>query len=644
MELTPELMVDGWSPSQVAVAPDGRWVVYVVQPVTSGGPGRSALWLAPVDGGQQPRQLTDGKEPARTPRWTADSSAVLFLAGDRLERIGVDGGDRTELLHWDGEIVDHHGLPDGTLVLVGAQQGEDGENDVILWCDARPGDALWTLAPGDGAPQRLEALGDRHVVAVEPRPDGEALAVVSWEVPDEEPGARTARLHVVDVRTRTATDLGPAAYEAGSPAWWQDADAAWHVSYLAVTPPGLVGGLAVLDAPVPAAGGAPVAHRNLTEGMDACPTELLQTAAGPPLALFAEGLDSALYRLDPASGRFERLTAFAGSADGLAVERSGDVVALRLSTSYAPYDVYACRLGEPPRRLSDTRPHYRAVAWGAQERLRWRAADGLDLDGLLVLPPGRTRADGPFPLHVMVHGGPYERYVDMLQFNFYLSPQWLAANGHAVLLPNPRGSQGHGHAFAARVAGAIGGAEFTDTMAAVDLLVAEGVADPEGLSVSGWSHGGFMAAWAVTRTDRFRAAIVGAGIADWGLQIAHGELGAQEAALCGSTGWEGPGPHPHDAVSPISYASRITTPVLIVHGEQDTNVPLSQARYLQRALSHHGVPHEVAVYPGGGHYIARRDHQLDILRRTADFLARHVHRSPGGSPDHSPGGGDAPRS
>ncbi|WP_236653222.1 S9 family peptidase [Streptacidiphilus melanogenes] len=635
MELTPELMVDGCSPTQPAMSPDGRWVVYVVRPVAPEGPTGTALWVAPVDGGQQPRQLTDGKERVRSPRWTADSSAVVFLTGARLRRIDVDGGDPTET-GWDGEVTDHRCLPDGTLVLVGAQAVEEQESDVILWGVPRPGDGLWTLAPGDGAPLRLEALGDRHVVDAEPRPDGEALAVVSWAVPDEEPGARTARLHVVDLRTRTATDLGPAAYEAGSPAWWQDADGVWHVSYLAVTPPGLVGGLAVLDAPVdvPAsdADGSSALHRNLTEGMDACPTQLVQTADGPPLALFAEGLDSALYRLDPGSGRFERVATLPGGADGLTADRSGEVVALRVSTAHAPVDVYAGGLAEPLRRLSDTRPHYRAVTWGTQERVAWRAADGLDLEGLLVLPPGRTRADGPFPLHVLVHGGPYERYSDRLQFFFSLSGQWLAANGHAVLLPNPRGSQGRGHAFAATVAAAVGGDEFTDIMAAVDVLVAEGVADPEGLSISGWSHGGFMAAWAVTRTDRFRAAIVGAGIADWGLQVAHGELGAQEAALCGSTGWEGPGPHPHDAVSPVSYASRITTPVLILHGEQDTNVPLSQALYLHRALSRHGVPHEVAVYPGEGHLVARRDHQLDIAHRSADFLARHVRgRSAGGA-------------
>lgn len=610
------------------------------------GPPFSALWVASTTDAVTtlPKQITDGTEQVEGPRWTDDSAALVFLADGRLKRVDADGGGERELLRWDGEITDFRPVAGGAIVLVGSQGDEaaNGADDVILW-GTRPGDGLWLLTPGDaGGPRPLAGLGDRHVVSIEARPDGQALAVISWEMPDDEPGARTARLHTLDLRpglhARTGDapaddtmDLGPAALEADSPVWWRVGEL-WHVSYLAITPPGDLGGLAVLDVPVPGAGDSPAAHRILTSGMDICPMELAQCADGPPLALFADGLDSALHRFDPASDRFVRLTAVRGQASDLAVggssgdgdTGSSEIVAFRVSAGNAPHDVHVWRGGDELTRISDTRPHYREITWGAQERLVWHAQDGLALEGLLVLPPGRDRADGPFPLHVIVHGGPYGRFADLLQFEFYQSAQWLAAAGHAVLLPNPRGSQGRGHAFATTVLGAVGGAEYTDIMSGIDFLIGEGVADPGRLSISGWSHGGFMAAWAVTRTDRFRAAVVGAGPVDWGLQVAHGELGTQEAALGGSTGWEGPGPHPHDAISPISYASAITTPVLIVHGEKDTNVPLSQALYLHRALSHYGVPHQLAVYPGAGHYVAGRNHQLDIMYRTRDFLARHV--------------------
>jgi dipeptidyl aminopeptidase/acylaminoacyl peptidase len=272
--------------------------------------------------------------------------------------------------------------------------------------------------------------------------------------------------------------------------------------------------------------------------------------------------------------------------------------------------------------LPRARPELDGVALGTQQPLVYRAADGLDLDGLLVLPAGQTASAGPFPLITIVHGGPYDRYADRCQLFWFPSAQWLATAGYAVFLPNPRGGQGHGHQFAASVAGRVGREEWTDILTGIDLLVTEGVADPDRLGVAGWSHGGFMAAWAVGQTERFRAALVGAGVVDWGMLAATGENGQFEAALGGSTGWSGVGPHPHDAVSPISFANRIRTPVLILHGAEDTNVPLGQAVYLHRALRHFGVEHEFVIYPREGHSIRERHHQLDVLRRTRAWFDR----------------------
>lgn len=673
-QVTPELLVDCLSPSRPAVSPDGRWVAYVVGPIVVKGPPYSTLWVAAADGEGGPRPLTDGTHRVAAPRWTPDSAALDLLADGRLTRLTLDGRERP-LTAWDGAISDHLPLVGGELTALIAQGGAgdasgdvgdagdaegaggaggafggagdaegagdladsgDAGSDVVL-VGTEPGDGLWLLTPGDPAPRRVKALGDRHVVAIGQRPDGRALAVISWDVPDDEPGALTARLHVVDLAADTAQDLGRAALDAGSPVWWREGDA-WHVSYLGLTPHAMSGGAAVLDVTVPAAGDAdgadaatPLwgnvvggAHRDLTAGFDSCPTELTQTADGGPLALFAAGLDTTVQRLDPATGRFAFLTLLGGAARALTADDSGQVLAMLRSTAYVPNDVHSCRVGGPFHRLSDTRPRFRDIAWGTQERLAWTAADGLALDGILVLPPGRGRGDGPLPLLTMVHGGPYDRYADDFQYANYLGAQWFAAAGYAVLLPNPRGSMGRGHAFAALVAAAVGGDELTDILAAVDHLVADGTADPDRLAIGGWSHGGFMAAWAITRTDRFKAAIMGAGISDWGMQVAFGDYGTIEAGLSGSTGWEGAGPHPHDAVSPISHVSDVRTPVLILHGADDTNVPLAQATYFHRALTHHGVPHEFAVYPGEGHGFRSRAHQIDVLRRTRGFLARYV--------------------
>jgi dienelactone hydrolase len=511
-------------------------------------------------------------------------------------------------------------------------------DDAVVWGERVPRSRLRLLDLGPCALRVVDGLGDRHVVEMVQRPDGGPLAVISWACPQDEPGAFTARLHVVDQETGKVRDLGPLGLDARSPAWWS-ADGGWHLTYLAITPPGPVGGSAAFDVTVPAAdaagadsGGADVRgadvrgadaeHCNLTAGMAVCPAELVQVAGGPPLALFADGLDTAVYRLDPEARRFRRVSARDGGVEALSVSGSGAVVAVLAAASHRPADVYAGPPGGRLVRLSDTRPELRRISWGNQERLSYQADDGLDLDGLLILPAGRSRGDGPFPLVTLVHGGPYARYADEFNVSCIDPGQWLATAGYAVFLPNPRGSQGHGHEFAATVASAVGTAEWTDILGGIDLLIADGVADPGRLGIGGWSHGGFMAAWAVGQTGRFKAALMGAGISDWGMQVGVGELGTQEAGLGGSCGWEGPGPHRHDQLSPISFASRIAAPVLILHGADDTNVPVGQATYFHRALSRFGVDHEFVVYPREGHGIRERTHQLDVLRRSRAWFDR----------------------
>jgi dipeptidyl aminopeptidase/acylaminoacyl peptidase len=628
-ELTAELVVDGAVPSQPVISPDGCWVAYVVAPVGRGGERRMcALWVAAADGSSPPWKLTAGTAADSDPRWAADSASVFFLSdrtGSRqLYRVRVGGGEAEVLTDWRGEISDARPLADARLVAVVAtdEPTEEDErrraerDDAFVWGQQLPPARLRLLDLATGELRTVDGLGDRHVVELAARPDGGALAVISWASPDNDPGASTSELHVVDLETGTARGLGRIGTEARSPVWWQT-DGRWHLAYLAMPEP--FGGDAVYDVAVCADAAV---HRDLTAGMAVCPTELAQVADGPPLALFADGLDTAIFRLDPDLLRFGCVSARDGLVDSLTVGRSAEVIAALASTSYEPANVHAGPPGGQLIRLSDTRPELRAIRWGSQERLSYRAGDGLGLDGLLVLPPGRNRADGPFPLITLVHGGPDYRSADEFMLAPHPSGQWLATAGYAVFLPNPRGGVGHGRDFAAAVVRSVGGAEWSDIVSGIDLLIAEGVADPDRLGIAGASHGGFMAAWAIGQTDRFKAAMMAAGISDWGMLVATGEGGTLDAALSGSCGWEGAGPHPHDQVSPVSFASKIRTPVLIAHGEDDTNVPVSQAIYFHRALSWYGAEHELVIYPREGHGFVERNHQLDLLRRTRAWFDR----------------------
>ena len=627
-ELTAELFVDSAVPRSPVISPDGTWAAFVV---ASPGPSRhpvGTLWVAAADGSSPPRQLACGAACDGVPRWASDSASIFFRSDGQLHRIRLGSSESEVLTAWRGGIADHRPLAGGEVIAVIAADEPSAEDqrrqtegdDAIVWGERASQCRLRLLHLGTRKLRVVDRLGARHVVESIQRPDGGPLAVITWARPEIDPGTFTAELHIVDPVTGAVQDLGRIELEACSPTWWH-LDGIWHVAYLAVTPPNTVGALAVFDVTVPESG-ATAEHRNLTTGMTVCPTELVQLTDGAPLALFADGLDTSVYRLDPDTQRFERVSARNGGIDSLTVSRSGEMVAALASTAYEAKDVHAGPLGGRLIRISDTTPELRRIGWGTQERLAYRAGDGLDLDGLLILPPGKRRQDGPFPLVTVVHGGPDDRYADELNTSWFGLGQWLAAAGYAVFLPNPRGGIGHGHEFAASVAGRVGLDEWTDITTGIDLLIADGVADPNRLGIAGWSHGGFMAAWAVGQTDRFKAACMGAGISDWGMQAATGELGALEAGLGGSVGWEGPGPHHHDRLSPISFATRIRTPVLILHGQDDTNVPIGQATFFHRALWRFGVDHEFVVYPREGHLIMERNHRLDVLRRIRDWFDR----------------------
>lgn len=631
--LTAELVVDGAVPEQPEISPDGRWVAYVVAPVGQRGERRlSAVWIAAADGSSPARQLTAGTAADSGPRWAPDSASLFFMSdrtgSAQLHRIRVDGGEAESLTEWEGEIYEVCPLGDGRVAVVAADEPTEEDerrraerDDASVWSEQRGRGKLWLL---DTATREVHAAGDlggRHVVELAQRPDGGPLAVISWESRENDPGAITNQLHVVDPATGAVRDFGRVAGYARSPVWWADAGT-WHLAYLAEPDP--YGGFVVYDT-VPGASGPP---RDLTTGMNVSPAGLAQVADGPPLALFESGLDTQIHRLDPGPLRFRCLSARAGLIGSLTASRSGEVVAVLATTAHQPADVYAGPPGGPLSQISDTRPELRGINWGAQERLSYPAGDGLALDGLLILPAGRSRADGPFPLVTLVHGGPDDRYADEFMLGPHSHGQWLATAGYAVFLPNPRGGTGHGREFSAAVVGAVGGGEWSDILAGIDMLVAAGVADPDRLGIAGPSHGGFMAAWAVGQTDRFKAAVMVAGIYDWGMLAGTGDYGAMDGALAGSFGWEGTGPHPHDRVSPISFASKIRTPVLIMHGEDDTNVPLGQAIYFHRALSHHGAEHELVVYPREGHGLAERNHQRDLLLRTRAWFDRWL-RDPG---------------
>jgi dipeptidyl aminopeptidase/acylaminoacyl peptidase len=251
------------------------------------------------------------------------------------------------------------------------------------------------------------------------------------------------------------------------------------------------------------------------------------------------------------------------------------------------------------------------------ERVRWRSEDGVEVEGLVVKPAG-FQPGRKYPLVVRPHGGPH----GASRFGFNAEYQIYASQGYISFAPNFRGSSDYGQAFLDADRGNLGGGDFRDLMSGVDHLIAQGYVDPDRLLITGSSYGGFMTAWAIGHTDRFKAAMAGAPVVN-----AQSFFGTSDIPTW--VEWEYYGPpwkHPDliRAYSPISYVHHAKTPTLITHGAEDVRVPLSQGFELYRSLKALGVPTDLVIYPGERHGFSRPQHQVDRLRRTLEWFAKYV--------------------
>jgi dipeptidyl aminopeptidase/acylaminoacyl peptidase len=272
------------------------------------------------------------------------------------------------------------------------------------------------------------------------------------------------------------------------------------------------------------------------------------------------------------------------------------------------------------RQLTHIQPPTDGLPQGETRVLRWQAADGLAIQGLLILPVGYQEGQR-VPTITWVHGGPAGLYTQ----GFNLAGRGLqlfAAAGYAVFMPNPRGSTGWGVDFTEANIGDLGGRDYEDIIAGLDYIIALGIADSERLAIGGWSYGGFMTAWAVSQTSRFKAAIAGAPITHWRSFHGIAEIGTWDAISYRASPYAAGGPY--DRFSPIQHVANVRTPTLLIHGQDDIIVPVSQSYEFFRALKDQGVPTELVVYPREPHGPRERAHKLDRLRRFVEWFERYL--------------------
>ena len=675
--------------SDPQLSPDGSRIAFV-QTVVDGEADtyRSHLWVAPVDGGAStelgagdPRQFTAGEHRDSMPRWSPDGRWIAFLSdrgtgkpepGARRPKqlfvIPADGGEARLLVRAAYHPSDLVWAPDArSLAFVGKPVRDDSKSDVKVITRVRykyDGEGFWDgrykhlfrvpvegdSAPdlGPGTPHQISS-GDFDHADPAWSPDGRYLACVANRT-EEADYTNVTDVWIIPVEGGEPRQLTKSVGPSASPAWSPDGRFIAYYghdnAYMSAT------NTAVWI--VSAGGGDPV---NLTAAFDRSLEHHVITdmrahpeIGGPGwsadgsriFAIIAEGATNQLGVVDARHGGVTVLTSARREIFGLAIRSTGDVAVIAASDPATPGDLWVVPLDGRAAERRLTRVNQTVldqVLLSAPERFTYQGADGWPVEGW-VMRPAEFRDGVRYPAVLQIHGGPHGAYGEAFFHEFQL----LAAEGFAVVYTNPRGSQGYGQQFTAATHHDWGGKDYEDIMRGLDDAIARfSFIDPTRLGVAGGSYGGFMTNWVIGHTDRFKAAVTMRSISNNLSQWGTSDLAFMKGF------WEFPGdpwqaPTWYWEHSPLAYVERITTPLLILHSEQDLRCPIEEAEQLFAALKKLRRETMFVRFPNESHDLSRvgqPSHRVERLRWIVTWLADHLRR-PAAAPAREPavaGGG-----
>jgi len=635
--------------SDPQVSPDGRRVAYVVsEPNHDNTEYNTDIWLVSTDGGEA-RRLTNSPVADEGPRWSPDGRTIAFLS--ERPRPGVKP-DETKAAGSsdDGKRQVWLIRPDGgeAWILTDAKAGvstiEWSRNGKLLGYLAREPkteerkkkekdkDDAWTpsmvyawnrLWVIDVATRKVTQLtqGETHVTGFSLSPDGRQ-AVFAGQPTPLIPDQFNSDLYLVPTAGGRATPLVQRKGIDNSPAWSPDGkriafvsqdgkSTSWYSNnHVCVVPPS----------------GAPILNlsQHFDERVQSFGGELVWTPDGEHVTFQSNARTAQhLYRASVARLTVEPLTSGPEMNTALSYDAQGRVAVFLREDAEHPRELVRVRLpGGQPERITDTNPRVRDLLAFRKELIHWKGADGWPIEGLLIHPAG-YRAGQKVPLVLNVHGGPAGTHSNTFSASSRIYPWPLyAQKGYAVLLPNPRGSGGYGAGFRASNVRDWGGKDYEDIMAGVDALIERGIADRNRLAVCGWSYGGFMTSTVVTKTDRFRAAVVGAGVTDLVSMAGTCDIPEFNRDYFGAWPWEDHRVYvDHSAVF---HAGNVRTPTLVVHGEKDDRVPPSQGWEFYSALKKVGVPTDLLLLPRQPHGPREPKLQRTVAEWTLDWINRYT--------------------
>jgi dipeptidyl aminopeptidase/acylaminoacyl peptidase len=394
---------------------------------------------------------------------------------------------------------------------------------------------------------------------------------------------------------------------------------------------------------MPAEGGTP---RKLADSFDHRP-ELLGWSADGRQLWFREnrGTTTRLYRL-PLEGTPEAQGFDEGVVSEASLNPTRSAIGFSYQTASRPVEAYFLDADHPrPVKASAANGDLPKKPLGRTEEVRWKSEDGKEIEGLLTYPVG-YQSGKKYPLLLIIHGGPAGVFTRTFIASCVVATSGgrhatsaypvaaFASSGYAVLRCNVRGSSGYGKDFRYSNLNDWGGGDFRDLIAGVDHLIAKGIADPARLGVMGWSYGGYMTAWVIGHTRRFKAASVGAGVTDLVSFPGTADIASFLPSYFGGEPWDQA--HAYRDRSPINHIKGASTPTLIQHGEDDERVPIGQGYELYSALKRQDCPVTMVVYPRSHHAIQEPKLLRDAMVRNLEWFDSQIRGRPSSGEARSP--------
>jgi dipeptidyl aminopeptidase/acylaminoacyl peptidase len=602
--------------SDAAVSPDGSHAIFAVRrTLLVENRTQVDLWGVRVDGSRPARQLTDDRPGESALRWSRDGSRLGFLAdrdGSRqVWALPVAGGDAVKLTSHPESIAAFDWSPDGSQLAILApaprteeeQRRERDKDDAYLLGEQWRNHRLW-IVPVSGGQSRQLTDGTWHVRSVAWSPDGARLAV-SVAPNAEADASEDAKAQVIEVASAKAADV-PGGDLAGSLAWSPDG------RRLAFTRAFDGRGISREDLHVWEADSS-AAARNLSQSVDRDVESLFWTLDGRAVdVLVSHGATHSLVRVPVDAGQPQAPHHFAHSIGVIA--RGGPTQVF--SRTDRPTELYLGANDREARALTSLNSESTRIQLPTAEAVRWKGARG-EVEGVLFKPFAYD-AGRRYPLLVNPHGGPRGHS----NLDFDPAAAYWSSLGYLVFKPNFRGSTGYGDAFTKGNVEDWGEGPFQDVMAGVDALIGRGIADSDRLFMYGWSYGGILANWTATHTDRFKAIVSGASVADGRMQYAISDSRRWRFDYFkGSPFFDANYPL-YERESPVTHARHAKSPTLFVVGSEDKRCPLEQSLMMYRAFKDHGVTTDLLIYPREDHGFVEPRHILDRAKRVAGWFAR----------------------